>query len=144
MHGDECVGVGGVSSASCTRGQRACGRQHPAWGGRRLGLPAEPGWWWVAGGDTACHSQAKRVDVCAWGTPNIVSPPALAMAGGVSGLALTHYHAGNGKIGVKTTNSTASCFLSRAAHFGTHPLALVDVLKKNKNARDEYLSVGGK
>lgn len=38
---------------------------------------------------------------------------------------------GNGKIGVKTTNSGASRFLSLAAHLGTHPLALVDVLKKN-------------
>lgn len=40
-------------------------------------------------------------------------------------------------------NSGASRFLSLAAHLGTHPLALVDVLKK-KHARDEYLSVGGK
>lgn len=40
-------------------------------------------------------------------------------------------------------NFGASRFLSLAVHLGTHPLAVVDVLKKN-NARDEYLSVGGK
>lgn len=50
---------------------------------------------------------------------------------------------GNGKIGVKPMNFGASRFLSLAVHLGTHPLAVVDVLKKN-NARDEYLSVGGK
>lgn len=41
-------------------------------------------------------------------------------------------------------SSGAPHFLSFAAHLGTHPLALVDVLKNKKKARDEYLSVGGK
>lgn len=75
VHGDECVGVGGVSSASCTRGQRACGRQHPAWGGRRLGLPAEPGWRWVAGGgDTPLAIPKPNTSTCVHGAREILFP----------------------------------------------------------------------
>lgn len=142
VRGDECVGVGGVSSASCTRGQRACGRQHPAWGGGAWGCQRSRGGGGWPGG-TPFAIAKPNASTCVHGARQILFPQQ-HWQWLVEFRALTHYHAGNGKIGVKTTNSTASCFLSRAAHFGTHPLALVDVLKKNKNARDEYLFVGGK
>lgn len=46
-------------------------------------------------------------------------------------------------MGAKPMDFGARRFQSLTVRLGTHPLAMVDVLKKH-NARDEYLSVGGK